>query len=277
MCKYCKHRGFTLVELLVVIAIIAVIIAILLPALAKAREAAVKIACASNLRQLVMYSLAYASENRGEFPDWHNSSKMYGDNTYIAPDVFSRSVRDELNLRWGANRNLFYCPAFPDANTDANWTKAQTPGGGQTGFASAWGYAYFGGLADARTTTPVGTRPAWDWNLRWRPGSTADGIANLVAPSFPTRVGRPSTNTILWTDNTFDVNGGFNCAHMSGSALNVGYYAWWNAMIRGNGGMNEGYTDGHVEWKPQNDIAILGAGTPSYWVDIGGKTYHRYW
>ena len=62
------HKGFTLVELLIVIGIIALLIAILLPALNKARAAADMVACTSNLRQLGQACFEYQSENNGSFP-----------------------------------------------------------------------------------------------------------------------------------------------------------------------------------------------------------------
>src|SRR5262245_46909820 len=73
MMHYISHkrpgaRGFTLVEVLVVVGIIAVLIGMLMPALGRAREHARATNCLSNLRQINQAFLMFANENKGYLP-----------------------------------------------------------------------------------------------------------------------------------------------------------------------------------------------------------------
>ena len=69
------HKGFTLIELMVVIAIIAILAGLLLPALAKSKSKAIQINCLSNMKQMGVGLLLYSEDFNGQLPgNFHHNS-----------------------------------------------------------------------------------------------------------------------------------------------------------------------------------------------------------
>ena len=196
-----RRDGFTLIELLVVIAIIAILAALLLPALSQAKQKAVRIQCASNLKQWGVATTMYAGDNQDFFPSNPTSDgangfawMAIGLNTtfypkYLYPNVAGTTTGER------SKQDVLYCPTdqwhravesqadkvnligyqFLPGRDPAGWPNYNSNGLGEWVYRTKFGGAYRKAPIMIDKIQATGTLP----NLTW------SGSTGATAQSFP--------------------------------------------------------------------------------------------
>ena len=236
-----KVRGFTLIELLVVIAIIAILAAILFPVFARAREKARQASCQSNVKQLALAGLMYATDyDQRMVPVARASSAYPGYNGYWWMVLLQPYIKNEHIMDCPSADGQYWCGA-------PSWTCDQPPRARYVGgYGINWGNYYSG-------TTHAGSFPG---PCDVKDSVIEDPAGTLLIVDVRCIVAAPGTNG-QEGHPTFDPE--------------APRTDW--PQPRHNGGFNVGFCDGHVKWiktTKQSTDKFTPYPVPGMWTRISG-------
>jgi prepilin-type N-terminal cleavage/methylation domain-containing protein/prepilin-type processing-associated H-X9-DG protein len=120
----CGKRGFTLIEILVVVAIIGILVAILLPVLSRARESARRASCLSNMKQIGLATMQYAQDYDETLPARGiTAARVQWIQFFADPDVYSVYPNYIGSiLPYAKNTQIFACPSAVKATNPTGCT-----------------------------------------------------------------------------------------------------------------------------------------------------------